>query len=99
VKLNLFLYVYLIFWVISILEFKAFLADTDYPTSKISRASTSKGKILYPWVYMGNPTGICFLIGRDMEYYYTMSMYLLPSLIITVQTTYIFYNFKTDEKY
>jgi hypothetical protein len=48
---------------------------------------------------MGNPTGICFLIGRDMEYYYTMSMYLLPSLIITVQTTYIFYNFKTDEKY
>jgi hypothetical protein len=55
VKLKLFLYVYLIFWVIGILEFNSFLAGTGYPTGKNTQAGTGMGKILYPRVYMGNP--------------------------------------------
>jgi hypothetical protein len=51
VKLKLFLYVYLIFLVIGILEFKTFLAGTGM------------GKILYARVYMGNPTGRIFFDG------------------------------------
>jgi hypothetical protein len=45
VKLNLFLYVYLIFRVIGILEFKTFLAGTGYPRGKITRACIYMGKI------------------------------------------------------
>jgi hypothetical protein len=37
-------------------------------------------KILYPRVYMGNPTGRIFLMGTGMEWYYPTGMYLLPSL-------------------
>jgi hypothetical protein len=45
--------------VISILEFKTSLAGTGYPTGKNTRAGTGTGtgKILYPRVYVGNPTG------------------------------------------
>jgi hypothetical protein len=43
--------------VIGILEFKTFLAGAGYPTGKNTRAGTGMGKILYPRVYMGNPTG------------------------------------------
>jgi hypothetical protein len=39
-----------------ILEFKTLIAGTGYPTNKNTRASTDKGKILYPRAYMGNPT-------------------------------------------
>jgi hypothetical protein len=46
--------------VISILEFKTFLAGTDYPTGKSTRTGTGMGKILYPRAYMGNPTGRIF---------------------------------------
>jgi hypothetical protein len=46
--------------VISILEFKTFLAGMDYSTGKITRVGTSMGKILYPRVYMGNLTGRFF---------------------------------------
>jgi hypothetical protein len=60
VKLKLFLYVYLIFSVIGILEFNSFLAGTGYPMGKNTRAGTSMGKILYLRVYMGNPTGRIF---------------------------------------
>jgi hypothetical protein len=42
--------------VISILEFKIFLAGTDYPTGKITRMGTSMSKKLYPEAYMGNST-------------------------------------------
>ena len=52
---------------IGILEFKTFLAGTDYPMGKNTRAGTSMGKILYPRVYMGNPMGRIFLMGTDME--------------------------------
>jgi hypothetical protein len=47
--------------VIGILEFNSFLAGTGYPTGKNTRAGT--GKILYPRVYMGNPTGRIFFDG------------------------------------
>jgi hypothetical protein len=57
VKLKLILYVYLIFWVIGILEFNSYLAGTGYPTGKNTRAGTGMGKILYTRVYMGNPMG------------------------------------------
>jgi hypothetical protein len=43
--------------VISILEFKTFLAGTGYPTGKNTHAGTGMSKILYPRVYMGNSTG------------------------------------------
>jgi hypothetical protein len=49
--------------VIGILEFKTFLAGTGYPTGKNTRAGTGMGKILYPRVYMGNPTGRIFFDG------------------------------------
>jgi hypothetical protein len=49
--------------VIGILEFKTFLAGTSYPTGKNTRAGTGMGKILYPRVYMGNPTGRIFFDG------------------------------------
>jgi hypothetical protein len=49
--------------VIDILEFKSFLAGTGYPTDKNTRAGTGMGKILYPRVYMGNPTGRNFFDG------------------------------------
>jgi hypothetical protein len=65
VKLKFFLYVYLIFWVIGILEFKTFLAGTGYSTGKNTRAGT--GNILYPRVYMGNPTGRIFFDGYMYE--------------------------------
>ena len=48
---------------IGILEFKTFLAGTGYPTGKNTRAGTGMGKILYPRVYMGNPTGRIFFDG------------------------------------
>jgi hypothetical protein len=67
--------------VIGILEFKTFLAGTGYPTGKNTRVGTSMDKILYPRVYMGNPTGRFFLMGTGMEWYYPTGMYLLPSLI------------------
>jgi hypothetical protein len=67
-KLNFF-YVYLIFWVISILEFKTFLVGTDYLTVKITRAGTSMDKILYTQTYMGNPTGTIFLMDTSMKWY------------------------------
>jgi hypothetical protein len=57
------LYVYLIFWVISILEFKTFLAGTGYPMGKNTHAGTGMGKILYPRAYMGNPMGRIFFDG------------------------------------
>jgi hypothetical protein len=82
VKLKLFLYVYLIFWVIGILEFKTFLAGTGYPTGKNTHAGTSMGKILYPRVYMGNPMGRIFFMGTGMEWYYPTGMYPLPSLVL-----------------
>jgi hypothetical protein len=66
--------------VIGILEFKTFLAGTIYPTGKNTRAGTGTSKILYPRVYMGNPTGIIFLMGTGMEWYYPMGMYPLLSL-------------------
>jgi hypothetical protein len=56
--------------VIGILEFNSFLAGTGYPTGKNTRAGTGMGKILYPRVYMGNPTGRIFLMGTGMEWYY-----------------------------
>jgi hypothetical protein len=34
-----------------------------YPTGKNTRAGTGMGKILYPRVYMGNPTGRIFFDG------------------------------------
>ena len=68
---------------IDILEFKTFLAGTSYPTSKITRAGTSMGKILYPRPYMGNPTGRIFLMGTCMGWHYPTGMYPLPSLIRT----------------
>jgi hypothetical protein len=43
------------------------------------------GKILYPRVYMGNPTGRIFLMGTGMEWYYPTGMYPLPSLNPTQQ--------------
>jgi hypothetical protein len=46
--------------VIGILEFKTSLAGTGYPTGKNTRAGTGMGKILYPRVYMSNPTGRIF---------------------------------------
>jgi hypothetical protein len=49
--------------VIDILESKIFLAGTGYPTGKITRAGTGMGRILYPRVYMGNPTGTSFFDG------------------------------------
>ena len=48
---------------IGILEFKTFLAGAGYPTGKNTRAGTGMGKILYPRVYMGNPTGRIFFDG------------------------------------
>jgi hypothetical protein len=63
-----------------ILEFNSFLAGTGYPTGKNTRAGTSMGKILYPRVYMGNPTGRIFLMGTGIEWYYPTGMYPLPSL-------------------
>ena len=48
---------------IGILEFKTFLAGTGYPTGKNTRAGMGMGKILYPRVYMGNPTGRIFFDG------------------------------------
>ena len=48
---------------IGILEFKTFLAGTGYPTGKKTRAGTGMGKVLYPRVYMGNPTGRNFFDG------------------------------------
>ena len=45
------------------MEFKTFLAGTGYPTGKNTRAGTGMGKILYPRVYMGNPTGRIFFDG------------------------------------
>jgi hypothetical protein len=66
--------------VIGILEFKTFLAGTGYPTGKNTRAGTCMGKILYPRVYMGKPTGKFFLVGTGMEWYYPTGMYPLPSL-------------------
>jgi hypothetical protein len=66
--------------VIGILEFKTFLTGTDYPTGKNTRAGTGMGKILYPRVYMGNPTGRIFFMGTGMEWYYPTGMYPLPSL-------------------
>ena len=48
---------------IGILEFNSFLAGTGYPTGKNTRAGTGMGKILYPRVYMGNPTGRIFFYG------------------------------------
>jgi hypothetical protein len=77
VKLNLFLYVYLIFWVISILEIKIFLAGMNYPTSKIIRVGTTMSKILYPWVYMSN------LIGRIFFDTYRYRM-VLPNGYVSV---------------
>jgi hypothetical protein len=79
VKLKLILYVYLIFCVIGILEFKTFLTGMGYPTGKNTRAGTGMGKILYPRAYMG---GRIFLMGTGMEWYYPMGMYPLPSLCI-----------------
>jgi hypothetical protein len=67
--------------VIGILEFNYFLAGTVYPTGKNTRAGTGIGKILYPRVYMGNPTGRIFFIDTGMEWYYPMGMYPLPSLV------------------
>jgi hypothetical protein len=49
--------------VIGILEFNSLLAGTGYPTGKNTRAGTGMGKILYPRVYMGNPTGRIFFNG------------------------------------
>jgi hypothetical protein len=69
--------------VIGILEFKTFLAGTGYPTGINTRAGTGMGKILYPRVYMGNPTGRIFLMGMGMEWYYPTGMYPLPSLLVT----------------
>jgi hypothetical protein len=46
--------------VIGILEFNSFLAGTGYPTGKNTRAGMGMDKILYPRVYMGNPTGRIF---------------------------------------
>jgi hypothetical protein len=69
--------------VIGILKFTSFLAGTGYPMGKNTRAGMSMGKILYPRVYMGNPTGRIFLMGTGMEWYYPTGMYPLPSLIIT----------------
>jgi hypothetical protein len=65
VKLKLFLYVYLIFLVIGILEFKTFLAGTGYQMGKNTRAGMGMGKILYPRVYMGNPMDIIFFDGCE----------------------------------
>jgi hypothetical protein len=53
--------------VIDILEFKTFIAGTGYPTGKNTRASMGMGKILYPRVYMGNPTGRIFFDGYEYE--------------------------------
>jgi hypothetical protein len=61
--------------VIGILEFNSFLAGTGYPTGKNTHVGTSMGKILYPRVYMGNPTGRNFLMSMGMEWYYPTSMY------------------------
>jgi hypothetical protein len=66
--------------VIDILEFNSFLKGTGYPTGKNTRAGTCMGKILYPRVHTGNPTGRFFLMGRGMEWYYPTGMYPLPSL-------------------
>jgi hypothetical protein len=51
--------------VICILEFNSFLAGTGYPTGKNTRAGTGMGKILYPRIYMGNPTGRIFFDGYE----------------------------------
>jgi hypothetical protein len=53
--------------VIGILEFKTFLAGTGYPTGKNTRVGMGMGKILYPRVYMGNPTGRIFFDGYEYE--------------------------------
>jgi hypothetical protein len=45
------------------LEFNSFLVGTGYPMGKNTRAGTGMGKILYPRVYMGNPTGRIFFYG------------------------------------
>jgi hypothetical protein len=66
------------------LKFTSFLAGTGYPTDKNTCAGTGMGKILYPRVYMGNPTGTIFLIGTSMEWYYPTGMYLLTSLDVDV---------------
>jgi hypothetical protein len=66
--------------VIRILEFKTFLTGTGYPTSKNTRTGMGMGKILYPRVYMGNPTSRIFLMDTGMEWYYPMGMYPLPYL-------------------
>ena len=50
---------------ISVLEFKTFLAGTDYPTGKNIRASTSMGKILYSKVYMSNAMSKIFFDGYE----------------------------------
>jgi hypothetical protein len=49
--------------VIGILEFNSFLAGMGYPTGKNTRTGMGMGKILYPRVYMGNPTGRFFFDG------------------------------------
>jgi hypothetical protein len=49
--------------VIGILEFNSLLAGTGYPTGKNTRTGTGMSKILYPRVYMGNPTGRNFFDG------------------------------------
>jgi hypothetical protein len=49
--------------VIDILEFNSFLKGTGYPTGKNTRAGTCMGKILYPRVHTGNPTGRFFFDG------------------------------------
>jgi hypothetical protein len=51
--------------VIGILEFNSFLAGMSYPTGKNTRAGTGMGKILYPRVYMDNPTGRIFFDGYE----------------------------------
>jgi hypothetical protein len=66
--------------VIGILGFKTFLAGAGYPTGKNTRAGMGMGKILYPRVYMGNPTCRIFLMGTGMEWYYPTGMHPLPSL-------------------
>jgi hypothetical protein len=53
--------------VIGILEFNSFLAGTGYPTGKNTRTGMGMGKILYPRVYTGNPTGRIFLGGYGYE--------------------------------
>jgi hypothetical protein len=44
---------------------ETFIADSDYPTSKITRIGMSN--ILYPRANIGNPTSIIFLMNSSME--------------------------------